>query len=74
MVTTESLQDTYKWVALVPRLARAVTWSCGRAHGAGSPRDRQKLLLALFRVLQDPEDDGHVVDGEGGHGGGKSFS
>ena len=31
------------------------------ARCAGSPTDLPTLLLALFRVLQDPEDDGHGI-------------
>ena len=41
-----------------------------RARCAESPTDRRTPLLALFRVLRDPEDDGHGIGrgGGGGHG------
>ena len=39
---------------LVPRLARVVIWSRGRARGAGSPMDRQTLLLSIFSGATRP--------------------
>ena len=38
----------YQTNDMVPHLAHAVTWSHGRARGAGAPTDRRTLLLALY--------------------------
>ena len=49
-----------------------------RACGAGSPTECPTLLLALFRALRDPKDNGHVIgtggedtDGDWRHSGGQ---
>ena len=47
----DNSEETYAYLTkmppMVPQLARAVSWSRGRAYGAGSPTDRRTRLLSL---------------------------
>ena len=47
----------------VPRVAIAATWPVPAPVARGLSRTTQTQLLAQFRALLDPDDEGHVVGG-----------
>ena len=56
----------YSYSHSVPRVASAVTWSCGPPPWRGCTHGPPNNSTCLTRVLQDPEDDRHGIGGGGG--------